>query len=977
MTESGKNSFLQRKDRWGHGVSLWIVTAVVFLMPPVIWSISQIDMHNDVAGWLPKDDPQAKILSWYQDKFPSESRVLVSWDDSSVTDPRIVQFKDQLLGVPAEDGVREGGSPYIKSVSTPADLLSRMLDRKIPFETAIDRVDGVLAGKGPLCIRLSDAGRMRGDFMQSEVLQLANEEFQLNAAFVDHTMPLPSSAGLAEDDKTGWLYHDHMTEYIQSQSLHDLQLSWPGMHSNPETLDAFRNALASIEAPASGTHTSGKNCVEETFFVTGSLAAVTVAFSDRGVADRKAALAEIRAAAAEAGIDEDMLRLGGRPVVGAELNASVKHAGWNRSYPIWDLPHRSPILLSALVSIFFSFVMLKSIRLAVLVQLVAFLTVAVAVAIVPLTHGSMNMVLVVMPTLLVVLTTSAAIHLANYWKHSGEDSPAQSVFKAAKTAWLPCVLASGTTAIGLASLVASNLVPVRDFGVYSAIGCILSFLAVLYLLPSLMLYWPKRPPAAEELKTDHWRAFGSWVARHRHVVAASCVLLTVAAGYGLNQFRTETKVIRYFPDDSRLVQDYMFLEDNLSGIISIDTIVRFDEEAQKSMSFMDRARIVMEIQQDIRDHSEISGVLSLSSFLDLTEVDPETMSRTQRARLNFAQKQTERRIKERITEGGEAAEGLSSFLAMPDQSTDWMQEDDQALNAAGDELWRITAQASIMSDADFGVLTSDMDQIAGKHLSLVGSSGTGHVVTGLIPVFLRTQQAVLESLIRSFGMAFVLIAIVMMIVLKSPRAGLVTMLPNLMPVVLIFGLLSWRGLRVDIGTMITASVALGIAVDGTLHLLTWFRTLVREGASVEDAVARSLEHCGPAMWQTSAAVGLGMLTLLPAELLLISRFGWMLAALIFAALVADIMFLPALLAGRLGHIIQRASGVEPDQHQETQSGDSAERAGERPSLTIQSPESDHDIDTVASSPQTKNSASGTIPKLDGDQSGRIGQQEAS
>ena len=133
------------------------------------------------------------------------------------------------------------------------------------------------------------------------------------------------------------------------------------------------------------------------------------------------------------------------------------------------------------------------------------------------------------------------------------------------------------------------------------------------------------------------------------------------------------------------------------------------------------------------------------------------------------------------------------------------------------------------------------------------------------------------------------------------------MLPNLMPVVLVFGLLSWMRLKVDIGTMITASVALGIAVDGTLHLLTWFQELVRRGMPVERAVGKALEHCGPAMWQTSAAVGLGMLALLPADLLLVSRFGWIMAALIFAALGADVIFLPALLGGLLGRLIQRAT----------------------------------------------------------------------
>ncbi len=906
MTDSRTKRLLEKRDPWGHGVPLWIVAAVAFLCPVMLWGLSNIRMHNDVAGWLPRDDPQAKILSWYQQQFPSEDSVLVSWDTASLTDPRVPQLAQKLAGREVASGRTEGGSPLVSGVTIPQDLLSRMLDRDIPVETALDRIEGVLTGRGPLRIRLTDAGRMRGEYMQTEILQLAKTRFGLDAKFVTASMPLPSSDGIPLEDVKAWKLHDALTDFVQSQPLHDLQLTWPQMHTQPETLQQFRTALLELTAPSSGTQTTGKPCIEDAFFVAGSLAAIAVSLSEAGAADKDAAIDEITQAAAAVGIPGDILRLGGQPVAGAALNEAVKHAGWNRAYPVWNVARRSPVLLSAVVVILTSFVMLRSIRLALLVQIVAFTTVIAAVSLVPVTGGSMNMVLVVMPTLLAVLTTSAAIHLANYWKHSGVEDSAMSVFQASRTAWLPCALASATTAIGLASLLASNLVPVRDFGLYSAVGCLISFVMVLYFLPSLMLYWPKAPPSDSELHTSHWNGLGRWIVLHRHAITLSCVLTTVLCGCGLVYFRTETKVIRYFPPESDLVQDYIFLEDNLSGVVSIDTIVRFDRQTQEEMSFIERARKVMEVQREIRNHPEVSGVLSLASFLDLRQPDVDSMSRLERMKLNRSHNDIGKRIRERLANGGEDAEGISSFLAVPKEPTDWLADGDRALNAADDELWRITAQTSIMSDADFSHLTADMDEIASRHLSLVANRGTGHVVTGLIPVFLRTQQAVLESLIRSFGMAFVLIAVVMMIVLKSPRAGVVTMLPNLMPVIIVFGLLSWARLRVDIGTMITASVALGIAVDGTLHLLTWFQELVKRGRSVPDAVAEALENCGPAMWQTSAAIGLGMLTLLGAELLLISRFGWMLAALIFAALAADVLFLPALLAGPLGYIIQKS-----------------------------------------------------------------------
>ena len=145
----------------------------------------------------------------------------------------------------------------------------------------------------------------------------------------------------------------------------------------------------------------------------------------------------------------------------------------------------------------------------------------------------------------------------------------------------------------------------------------------------------------------------------------------------------------------------------------------------------------------------------------------------------------------------------------------------------------------------------------------------------------------------------------MVFLLRSVSAAFYSMLPNIMPIAIMFGLLGWGNIHVDIGTMITASVALGIAVDGTLHLMTWFQQLIREGVPKQEAVARALEHCGPALWQTSAAIGLGMLTLYPVELLLISRFGWIMCGMIFAALWGDVILLPSLLAGPLGSILEK------------------------------------------------------------------------
>jgi len=910
MTDSGKKTLLTRRDRWGHGMATWIIALVVLALPPVFWAIGQIHMHNDVADWLPHDDPQRKIHDWYEHNFPSEDRILLSWDDCTLTDSRLEAVAEILEGRMMENGKREGASPFVSKVSLPTALLQRMLDRNVSFDTAINRVNGLLCGAGPLRLRLTEPA-VSNDSSRKEILQAVRTVIgnEVDVRLIDGQLAEPSTQFDASDASAGKL-HDEMTSWIRRQPKFDLSLSWPNMHADAEAKAAVITALRELRK------SDGTALLEDAFLIAGSQAALTVTLSDVGAEDEEGTFTAIREACLAVGVAEENLRMGGRPVVGAQLNKAVERAGWNRAYEIWNFPRRSPVLFSAVISIGLSLILLKSLRLAILVQVAANLTVLTSVALVPVTGGSMNMVLVVMPTLLMVLTTSAAIHLANYWKHASSSDEHDSVIEAASTAWLPCILASGTTAIGLGSLNVSNLVPVSDFGIYSAVGCLISFFMVLYLVPSLMLYWRRKPPQSEQLDTRIWNRLGRLLTRFRYPVAMTCIITTAVCGYGLNHFRTETKVIRYFPPESRLFQDYVYLEDNLSGIISVDTIVRFTKESRKDesdpgssgLSFIDRARTVMRLQQKIRQHPEISGTLSLASFLDLR--DPKdrslSLSRVERIGLRRGQREARDRIYEQLDQGGPDAQEIASMLALPESATESAFPGEPKLNEAGDELWRISAQAAILSDLDLEVLTGELDAIARENLSTVEQPGISHVVTGLIPIFLRTQQAVLESLIRSFGLAFILIAIVMMILLRSFRGGILTMLPNLMPVVMVFGLLSWARLRVDIGTMITASVALGIAVDGTLHLITWFQELVKRGMSTQDAVSGALERCGPAMWQTSAVIGLGMLALLPAELLLISRFGWMLSALICAALVSDIIFLPALLAGPLGARIQQS-----------------------------------------------------------------------
>jgi len=184
------------------------------------------------------------------------------------------------------------------------------------------------------------------------------------------------------------------------------------------------------------------------------------------------------------------------------------------------------------------------------------------------------------------------------------------------------------------------------------------------------------------------------------------------------------------------------------------------------------------------------------------------------------------------------------------------------------------------------------------------------VYTGVVPIVYKAQRTLLTSLIDSIGAAFVMIALVMMMLLRNGRfrltnalnvrAGLTAMIPNVFPVVLIFGAMGYLNILVDIGTMMTASVAMGVAVDDTIHFLTWFRQSVAAGHSRHEAIVIAYNRCAAAMTQTTLIGGLGLAVFAFSTFTPTQCFGVMMLTLLVAALVGDLVFLPALLAGPLG-----------------------------------------------------------------------------
>jgi predicted RND superfamily exporter protein len=214
------------------------------------------------------------------------------------------------------------------------------------------------------------------------------------------------------------------------------------------------------------------------------------------------------------------------------------------------------------------------------------------------------------------------------------------------------------------------------------------------------------------------------------------------------------------------------------------------------------------------------------------------------------------------------------------------------------------------SNSDAPLLGSSLSNVIDLHPdaknkdSLMPDHWLTSVYTGVVPIVYKAQRALLQSLMESTLWSFLMITPLMIFVSRSFRAGLVAMIPNVLPVIFIFGLMGWLGIAIDIGSMMTASIALGVAVDDTIHFLSWFRGNVLTMRNRKAAIIASYRQCGTPTLQAACISGLGLSVFAFSTFTPTQRFGWLMLTILIAGVIAELVMLPAILAGPLGSVFE-------------------------------------------------------------------------
>ena len=530
--------------------------------------------------------------------------------------------------------------------------------------------------------------------------------------------------------------------------------------------------------------------------------------------------------------------------------------------------------ISAMVVYLICLLSIRSFFVATLVFVCAVISQGLALAVMHYTGGTSTALTIVLPPLVQVLSIAGGVHLTNYameqLNKSHPDETQAAIDKAVRIGWLPCVLSSITTAIGMGSLAASGIVAVREFGIFAAVGVLMSTGCLLLLLPFGMYLRPPRKELQENRLTSG--GFVDWCVMRlqRYHLAIVVVGIAVTGGFavGISRLQASVSIETLFSPESRLIRDYEWLEENVAPLVPIEAVVDF---TSNRITIQQQLECLTEIERALERRT---GVISVTSPLALMPVLPE------------------------------ASQGNGSLRYVEASLFDLAKSMNYSTGSIEAPQWRITARVSALGGEKYDEVLREIRRDIADVFQTQSQWNLSRVeITGLMPLVHEIQNQLFLDLFSSFLTAFAIIAVVMSIVQAGFAAGLITMVPNVFPSVLMFGVLGWLGKPVDIGSMMTASIAMGIAVDDTLHFINYFQHKMRGGESVVDALSESLRHCGLAMIQTTVICSGGLVVFAMSDFAPTANFAWMMVSLLLIALVGDLVLLPAILLSPLGKLL--------------------------------------------------------------------------
>lgn len=564
------------------------------------------------------------------------------------------------------------------------------------------------------------------------------------------------------------------------------------------------------------------------------------------------------------------LRFSGQPFLEVEMNDLTRR----------DNLKFTPVLL-LIIFLIISF-LIKRASLALLTMISLLTTVIWGIGLLTASGETLNMSTVIIPPVLLAISVADSIHLLSHYRESfleNGNRHGAAVMTALKAVWLPCFFTSLTTGIGFFSFITATIRPPKIVGIFTAIGVMVAFFLTITMLPAFLMLLSNRLGKAGEkenapvlssprdgILSRSLTSLGTFTMANYRILLLLFIFLAGMTLWGISRIKFETNFANYLPEHIQLKQDIEFIDKNLGGTIPFVMLIQA-KDTEHDFTHPESLALISKIQKDLlRDMDHFSSAFSLADY---------------------------------FKEIHQAFNGGSPrWYRVPSKRMDIIDYYEIGESEVLDRVVapdRMEARISFQSHWGSNQEAEKYELKIKDYMKKTLGESFSYKFTGLSPLYLSMGENLQNSQIRSFLVAFIIILFMMYFVCRSVPLTLISMIPNVFPIMMTLGFMGWFDIPLDVATIMIASVVIGIAVDDTIHFITWYRRSVHSGIKNTDAIKRAYLDVGKPIIITSLVLSCGFLVLILGTVRPTQTFGALTAFSMIAALVGDLLVLPALI----------------------------------------------------------------------------------
>ncbi|HCH2616196.1 efflux RND transporter permease subunit [Vibrio parahaemolyticus] len=475
------------------------------------------------------------------------------------------------------------------------------------------------------------------------------------------------------------------------------------------------------------------------------------------------------------------------------------------------------------------------------------------------------------PTLIMTLAVADCVHVMATMRQSMKNgfTKVQSIERSIALNFVPILITSVTTAIGFLMMNMSDSPVLRDFGNLSALGVMVACLLSVTLLPALLKLLPihvKMETSPDQKHVmDHLGDFV--VSQRRALLPLSVAVIVVCASLiPLNKVNDES--VEYFGQRNEFRQAADFMEERISGMTNISIAIKTNES--QGIAAPDFLNTIGEFSSWLRDQPETDHVATLA---DVYKRLNKNMHGDDEAYYSLPQ----------------ARELAAQYLLLYEMSLPYGLDLNNQINVDKSSIKMVLTVANLGS-VELVDLENRIYQWFAEHApqyQVVASSPS--------LMFAHIGETNMASMLSTLPITLVLISALLIFALRSVRLGLISLMPNIAPAVIGFGLWALISGEINLGLSVVVTLTLGIVVDDAVHFLSKYQRARREGQTAEQAVRYAFHTVGRALWITTVVLVAGFSVLAMSSFRLNADMGQLSAIVIFIALVVDFLFLPTLL----------------------------------------------------------------------------------